>query len=317
MAREIGDIKYDEEYVLNGRGMKLFTCSWVPFNQEPKALIFICHGYAMECSITMNSTATRLANAGFACYGIDYQGHGKSDGLEAYITNFDDLVDDCSTHFTNICERKENKGKMRYLLGESMGGSMALLLHRKKGDYWDGAILVAPMCKIADELKPHPVVISVLNQLCKIIPTWKIIPTQDIVDVAFKMPEVREKVRANQYCYKGRPRLKTGQELLRVCIDLEQNLQEVALPFMVLHGEDDRVTDPGVSKQLYNVASSADKTLKLYPGMWHGLLYGEPLENIEIVFRDIINWLEEKVSMGNSRLERELKHAHDDLKNNV
>ena len=24
-------------------------------NQEPKALVFICHGYGMECSITMNS----------------------------------------------------------------------------------------------------------------------------------------------------------------------------------------------------------------------------------------------------------------------
>lgn len=49
-------------------------------------------------------------------------------------------------------EREENKGKMRYLLGESMGGAMALLLHRMKGDYWDGAILVAPMCKVMSYL---------------------------------------------------------------------------------------------------------------------------------------------------------------------
>ena len=39
-------------------------------------------------------------------------------------------------------------GKRRYLLGESMGGAVALLLHRKKPDYWDGAVLVAPMCKV-------------------------------------------------------------------------------------------------------------------------------------------------------------------------
>jgi len=37
---------------------------------------------------------------------------------------------------------------MRYLLGESMGGAVALLLHRKKPDFWDGAVLVAPMCKV-------------------------------------------------------------------------------------------------------------------------------------------------------------------------
>lgn len=32
-------------------------------------------------------------------------------------------------------------------MGESMGGAMVLRLHRKKPDYWDGAVLVAPMCK--------------------------------------------------------------------------------------------------------------------------------------------------------------------------
>ena len=31
-----------------------------------------------------------------------------------------------------------------------MGGALALLLHRKKPDYWDGAVLVAPMCKVYD-----------------------------------------------------------------------------------------------------------------------------------------------------------------------
>jgi len=47
-----------------------------------------------------------------------------------------------------IAEKAENKKKMRYLMGESMGGAVALLLHRKKPEYWDGAILVAPMCKV-------------------------------------------------------------------------------------------------------------------------------------------------------------------------
>ncbi|XP_034203743.1 uncharacterized protein LOC117618253 [Prunus dulcis] len=65
----------------------------------------------MECSITMNRIAIRLAKAGFALYGIDYEGHGKSAGLEGYVKNFDDVVDDCTNHFTNICENRENKRK--------------------------------------------------------------------------------------------------------------------------------------------------------------------------------------------------------------
>ncbi|KAJ1436393.1 Serine aminopeptidase, S33 [Sesbania bispinosa] len=310
MASET-EIKYEEEFVLNSRGMKLLACRWLPVNETPKALIFICHGYAMECSITMNSTATRLAKAGFAVYGIDYEGHGKSDGLPGLVKNFDHVIDDCSHHFTTICEKAENKKKMRFLLGESMGGAVALLLHRKKPDYWDGAVLVAPMCKIADEMKPNSMVISILSALSRVFPTLKLVPTEDIIDVAFKVPEIREAVRANPYCYKGKPRLRTGYELLRVSTEIEQRLNEVSLPFLVLHGEEDKVTDKSVSKQLHDVASSSDKTLKLYPGMWHGLLYGEPPENLNIIFADIILWIEEKSQYGNSRLEREQKNENE------
>lgn len=106
--------------------------------------------------------------------------------------------------------------------------------------------------------------------------------------------------------------MKTAYELLRVSTELEQRLQEISFPFIVLHGDNDRVTSKSVSKLLYDVASSTDKTFKLYPDMWHGLLYGEPPENTEIVFSDIINWLEERTALGNSRLEREQKHDNED-----
>ena len=68
--------------------------------------------------------------------------------------------------------------------------------------------------------------------------------------------------------------------------------EQVTLPFFVLHGEADTVTDPEISRELYERASSEDKTIKLYPGMWHGLTSGETDENIEKVFEDIIMWLD-------------------------
>lgn len=48
--------------------------------------------------------------------------------------------------------------------------------------------------QIADEMKPHPLVISVLTKLCNFIPTWKIIPSKDVIDAAFRRPEIREQV---------------------------------------------------------------------------------------------------------------------------
>lgn len=171
---------------------------------------------------------------------------------------------------------------------------MALLTHKKDPSFWHGAILVAPMCKISEKVKPHPMVISLLTKVEDVIPRWKIVPTKDVIDSAFKDPAKREEVRGNKLIYQEKPRLKTALEMLRTSMHLEESLHEVTLPFLVLHGEADIVTDPEISKALYEQASSRDKTIKLYPGMWHGLTYGEPEENIEIVFSDIISWLDKR-----------------------
>jgi len=284
-------VKYEEEFIQSSQGVKLFTCRWVPADRQAKALICLCHGYGIECSIFMKDTGVRFAKAGYAVFGIDYEGHGKSAGTQCYIKSFDDLVADCATFFRSVAEGVEYREKARFLYGESMGGAVALLIHRKQPNYWSGAVLVAPMCKITEELIPPPLVLSILWTLTAIIPTWKLMPTQDITDVGIKDPDKRMELRANPYLYRGRPRLKTAFELLMTSLDIEKRLDEVMLPFLIVHGEDDKVTDPSVSKLLYASAKSLDKTLKLYPNMWHGLTYGEPPEHIELVFSDIIAWL--------------------------
>lgn len=74
----------------------------------------------------------------------------------------------------------------------------------------------------------------------------------------------------------------------------------MTLPFLVLHGDSDTVTDPEISKALYEQASSIDKTMKLYPGMWHGLTAGETDENVGIVFTDVVAWLDKYTAEGSN-----------------
>jgi acylglycerol lipase len=72
---------------------------------------------------------------------------------------------------------------------------------------------------------------------------------------------------------------------------------QVTLPFLVLHGGDDIVTDPSVSKLLFEEASSRDKAFKLYPGMWHALSAELP-PDVEHVYSDIISWLDKRASLA-------------------
>ena len=61
---------------------------------------------------------------------------------------------------------------------------------------------------------------------------------------------------------------------------------------MILHGAADKVTDPNISKFLYEKAASKDKTLKLYDGSYHCILEGESDERIFEVLDDITAWLD-------------------------
>ncbi|TKV98829.1 hypothetical protein SEVIR_8G000950v4 [Setaria viridis] len=162
--------------------MSLFACRWLPGKKRnkdarpPKALVFLCHGYAVECGVTMRGTGERLARAGYAVYGLDYEGHGRSDGLQGYVPDFEALVQDCDDHFASVVRSHGTTVRHRFLLGESMGGAVALLLHRARPDFWTGAVLVAPMCKIADDMRPHPVVVSILRAMNSTYPPGRSCP---------------------------------------------------------------------------------------------------------------------------------------------
>ena len=61
------------------------------------------------------------------------------------------------------------------------------------------------------------------------------------------------------------------------------------LPLLILHGTGDVVTDPRGSRLLVARAGSADKTLRLYSGLYHEI-FSEPER--EQVVADLAAWLD-------------------------
>jgi acylglycerol lipase len=276
-------IKASQSFFKSPRGLNYFTRTWLPGDDRgpPRALICMLHGYGNDISWTFQNTAI----------------HGRSDGLRAYVPDVDALVADCAAFFDSVWsnDTAQFRALPRFLYGESMGGAMCLLVHLRNPTGWDGAVMVAPMCRISDKVKPPWPVAKFLTFLATFVPTLAIVPTEDLIDKSVKVPSKRIVARSNPRRYTGKPRLGTVLELLRVTDYLGQRLQDVDLPFIVLHGDADVVTDPSVSRNLYEVAKSKDKTLKIYEGMLHSLLFGEPDENIAIVLGDICDWLTQRI----------------------
>lgn len=96
--------------------------------------------------------------------------------------------------------------------------------------------------------------------------------------------------------YTGKPRAATALEFLRVVKEIESRATEVTVPLLILHGEMDVVCDPEGSRMLYKNAGSTDKTLHVYPEMWHQLV-GEPAEGVEKVFGDMFKWLDARLPL--------------------
>lgn len=105
-------------------------------------------------------------------------------------------------------------------------------------------------------------------------------------------PEALAAKYSDPLVYTGSIRVRTGYEILQIASYLQQNLQKLQVPFLVLHGSDDTVTDPEASQKLYEEASSTDKSIKLFEGLLHDLLF-EPER--EAIVADIIDWLNERV----------------------
>ncbi|XP_057528684.1 caffeoylshikimate esterase isoform X1 [Amaranthus tricolor] len=290
-------IRTEEWYELNSKAQEIFCKSWLPKEGDQiKGLVCFCHGYGDTCTFLFEGIARRIAGSGYAVYAVDHPGFGLSDGLHGYISNFDDLVDNVIEQYAKIKERPELQGLPRFIFGQSMGGAVALRTHLKEPDQWDGMILVAPMCRVAEEVMPPAAVLQVANILANVIPEVKFFPTKDLAELAFRNLKYRKLAYYNMICYSDRVRLKTAMEILRVTREIESNVNKVRSPLLVIHGAADMVTDPNVSKFLYEKACSKDKTLKLYKGGYHSILEGEPDDTIFTVFDDIVQWLDARCS---------------------
>lgn len=291
-------IRTEEWYELNSKHQEIFCKSWLPKpGVRIKAALCFCHGYGDTCTFFFEGIAKQIAASGYGVYAIDHPGFGLSEGLHGYISSFDDIVDNVIEQYTIIKGRPEVRGVPRFLLGQSMGGAVAIKVHLKEPREWDGVVLVAPMCKIAEDMRPPEPLAKALIMLSRVMPKAKLVPQKDLAELAIRDLKKRKQASYNVICYNDQTRLKTAVELLKATNYIESQLNKISLPMLILHGADDKVTDPMVSQFLYENASSKDKTLKLYEDGYHCILEGEPDDRIFTVINDIISWLDSRCSV--------------------
>ncbi|KAG8366622.1 hypothetical protein BUALT_Bualt17G0098900 [Buddleja alternifolia] len=291
-------IRTDEWYEINSNGQEIFCKSWLPKpGVRIKGALCFCHGYGDTCTFFFEGIAKHIAASGYGVYAIDHPGFGLSEGLHGYVPSFDAIADNVNEQYDIMKSRPEIRGLPRFIFGQSMGGAIALKALLKAPNEWDGIVLVAPMCKISEEVAPPVPLQKVLIFLSKLMPQAKLVPAKDLAELAFRESKKKQMAPYNVISYSDQTRLRTAVELLNATKYIESHVEKVASPMLILHGAADKVTDPLISQFLYENASSKDKTLKLYEDGFHCILEGEPDDRILTVLSDIISWLDSRTSL--------------------
>src|SRR5262249_51866628 len=105
-------------------------------------------------------------------------------------------------------------------------------------------------------------------------------------------PEVVARMNADALIAHETQPTQTLAEMVRADERLKQSFGRIMLPLLILHGTSDEATRPAGSQSLYDTAGSADKTLKLYDGNFHG-----PLTDLgkDMVIADVTTWIDAHV----------------------
>mmetsp|Transcript_29917 Transcript_29917/g.75299 ORF Transcript_29917/g.75299 Transcript_29917/m.75299 type:complete len:347 (-) Transcript_29917:344-1384(-) len=268
-----------------------------------KRVVVYFHGYGDNtCWMPQNNGLSLAKLTDTAVILFDQPGHGRSDGLFLYIPDWFEFVD-ASYEFCHkfaVQKRDEWNPKLKmFAMGESMGGGVMTTFCLKHPDFFAGCIMLAPMIAVADHMHPPWAVSQVLKHIvAPLFGTFPITPTKDMIEHCFSDPAMVEVAKTNPFGPVGLPRLATAKSMAFQCSEyLAAEMSNFNTPLIIFHGSADLVTEPVLSKRLYDQAMVSDKTYELVEGATHSeMFHGGPTckEMVQDCFDKLKKWLEKR-----------------------
>ncbi|XP_028410844.1 monoglyceride lipase-like [Dendronephthya gigantea] len=286
------EIKFSEATTEFKSGVKIYTWRLQPADVKIRGIIFIAHGYA-EHSRRYNKFAKCLCSElDLLVVSHDHVGHGRSGGERTMIQTFDTFVCDIFAHLDEV--KRLHPDLPMYLFGHSMGGTIAILSACSKPDYFKAVVLSAPAIIIDPTVRPGAMTVFFGRMMNRLFPRMEIIPPLD-PNLISSDPDQVESYRTDPLISHGGMKLRFATVFGDAIDEIKKRIPSIDWPFLVLHGEDDKITYIGGSDLLGKEAKSEDKESKTYKGLRHEML-NEVKEEAEKVMADIVEWLRKRIA---------------------
>jgi alpha-beta hydrolase superfamily lysophospholipase len=242
----------------------------------------MAHG-ASEHSGRYAWTGEQLAARGYALHALDHRGHGQSEGARAVIDRVDNAVEDLGRLVALAAAESPGEEKP-FLFGHSMGGFLALAFATRRQGEIRGLMLSAPVAVLEAASPVQRVAGHVLSAVAPKLGVYTINSSTVSRD-----PEVVRDYDADPLNFHGKLPARTVHEMAQEVARFPDTVPRIALPLLIQVGTGDELVPPESSELVYGWASSEDKTLKRYDGLYHEIL-NEPER--EAVVADMLGWLD-------------------------
>ena len=263
------------------RDLKIYYQCWLP-EKNPKAVLLIVHGLAEHSGRYMN-LVNHFVPLGYAVYGVDHIGHGKSDGLRVYVERFKDFTDTLKT-FSHMIRDWQPETPI-FMVGHSMGGLISSIYLLDNQNELSGAVLSGPSVKVPDNISSVTILAGKL--FSTLMPKLGLLALE--ADGVSRDPEVVKAYVNDPLVYTGKITARLAAELLKAMKSAAADASKITLPILIAQGGEDRLVDPDGAQMLYDTVGSVDKTLKIYDGLYHEI-FNEPEHHK--VLGDVEAWLE-------------------------
>lgn len=277
-------MKHTDGTFIGARGLPIYYQYWAPEN-TPRALLLIVHGAGEHCN-RYEALARHFTGQGYVVAGLDHPGHGKSGGEYGHIDRFRDLVDTLETYQQQV--EKDFSGLSQILLGHSMGGLISALFLLQHQSKFVGCVLSGAAIKT--EIEPGHLQLLLIRCLSVAAPRVGVLQL-DAAGVS-RDPAVVADYVSDPLVNHKKMTARMVSELFVAMHHIQNEANKISLPMLLLHGGKDVMAAPEGSRFLYENISSEDKSLKIYPDLFHEI-FNEPER--EAVFADTLDWCERHI----------------------
>jgi len=278
-------LKYKETKYVGFDGTRMFMALWRPDNDKPRALVVALHGLGGHAG-DMQNIGEFLAEKGLAVFAPDLRGFGRYSGTKGHVMSFEEYEEDIQNLIMQVKDTYLNK--ITYIFGASLGGLCSIRYVTKYPRTVDGLLL---QCPAVSQSLGIGIGKRVAGSILSVLNVKRYIASELSYSDASRNPDHVKRLEKDPLRFASvTPRF--GIEALKASKDAFRSASNIVIPVFLQQAGADKFVIPEKSKEFFENLGSADKTWKLYDGLYHQL-HAEPEK--DMVLGDLYSWLDKRL----------------------